>query len=148
MALAADGGRYASTCKVLSVFDKKGILIVTRVISFVAAVVLCTFLAASVHAAQVSLDGQWEGALAREGSQARVIVNFKTTAGGVEGTMTMPSVGMFKQTLSKIAFNSPKAHFEQENVAAVFDGVVRGDELSGDLQIIGLNGTFRLRRTR
>lgn len=119
-----------------------------RVMSFVAAIVLCAFIAASVHAAQVSLDGQWEGTLVREGSEAKVIVNFKTTAGGVEGTMTMPSVGMFRQPLSKITFNSPKAHFEQENVAAVFDGVVRGDELSGDLQIIGLNGTFHLRRAR
>jgi Esterase FrsA-like len=121
---------------------------VPRVLSLVAAVVLCIFLAASVRAAQASLDGQWEGALVREGLEASVIVNFKTTAGGVEGTMTMPSVGMFRQPLSKIAFKSPKAHFEQENVAAVFDGVVRGDELSGDLQIIGLNGTFHLKRAR
>src|SRR5689334_19408165 len=100
-----------------------------RVISFVVAVVTCLFVAAPVRAAQVSLDGQWEGALVRERSEARVILNFRTTADGVEGTMTMPSVGMFRQPLSKIALDSPRVHFEQENVAAVFDGVVRGDNI-------------------
>lgn len=118
----------------------------TRAIRFVAAVVLCALLTASVYAAQTSLDGQWEGGLVREDSEARVTINFKTTDNGIEGTMTMPTVGMFRQPLSKIAFNSPKAHFEQENVAAVFDGVIHGNEISGDLQIIGLNGKFYLKR--
>lgn len=117
-----------------------------RVILFIAAILLCAFFAASARAPQVSLEGQWEGALVREGSEAEVTINFRTTVNGVEGTMTMPSVGMFRQPLSKIAFDAPKAHFEQENVAAVFEGVVRGDQIAGDLQIIGLNGTFYLKR--
>lgn len=117
-----------------------------RAIRFVATIVLFTFLSVSVNAAQTSLDGHWEGALVRESSEARVTINFKTTDNGIEGTMTMPTVGMFRQPLSKIALTSPKAHFEQENVAAVFDGVILGDEIRGDLQIIGLNGTFYLKR--
>jgi hypothetical protein len=84
--------------------DEKGILMMARVISFVATFAFCTFLTASVHAAQTTLDGQWEGALVREGSEAKVTINFKTTASGVEGTMTMPTVGMFRQPCSKIAF--------------------------------------------
>lgn len=120
----------------------------TKTLNFIAAAVICVLLFASSGAAQTSLDGQWQGALMREGAEAEVTVNFKTTANGVEGTMTMPSVGMFRQSLSKIAFNSPKAHFEQENVAAVFDGNIQADKISGDLQIIGVNGTFYLKRGR
>lgn len=118
-----------------------------RTINFITAIFLCAFLVASSQAAQTSLEGQWDGTLARQGSEAKVTINFKTTAGGeIEGTMTMPSVGMFRQSLSKISFNSPKIHFEQENVAAVFDGEIQGDKFTGDLQIIGLNGTFYLKR--
>jgi uncharacterized protein len=98
-------------------------------------------------AAQQPLDGPWEGALVREGAEAKITVNFKETAGVTEGTMTMLSVGMFRQPLSKLICESPKVHFEQENLAAVFDGEVHSDKISGRLQVIGLTGTFYLQRS-
>ena len=62
--------------------------------------------------------------------------------------MTMLSVGMFRQPLSNVILNSPQIHFEQKNLAAVFDGEVRGDQITGSLKIIGLNATFHLRRSK
>ena len=118
-----------------------------RTVNFITAIFLCALFASSSYATQTPLNGEWDGALLREGSEAKVKINFKTTAdGNIEGTMTMPSVGMFRQPLSKISFNSPKIHFEQENIAAVFDGEIQGNKFTGNLQIIGLNGTFYLKR--
>src|SRR5215510_5304534 len=98
----------------------------TRSVNLIVAALLCTSLAAFSHAAQSSLDGQWEGTLVRENSEAKITLNFRTTADGIEGTMNMPSVGMFRQPLSKITINSSKIHFEQDNIVAVFDGETQG----------------------
>jgi len=59
--------------------------------------------------------------------------------------MNMPDVGMFRQPLSAITINSSKTHFEQQNIAAVFDGEIQGDKITGTLEIIGLTGTFYLK---
>ncbi|MBA4124159.1 MAG: alpha/beta fold hydrolase [Acidobacteria bacterium] len=120
----------------------------TKTVKFITAIFLCAFWVASSYAAQTSLDGEWQGALVREGSEAKVSLNFKTTADGVEGTMTMPDVGMFRQPLSNISLSFPKAHFEQENIAAVFDGEIRDGKITGNLQVIGLTGTFYLERAK
>src|SRR5215813_12684968 len=112
------------------------------------AVLSWLFLAAPAHVAQTPLDGHWQGMLLREGSEVKVSVLFKPTASGVEGTMTMLTLGMFRQPLSKISLNLPRLHFEQENLAAIFDGEVHGDQISGDLQIIGLPGKFYLKRSQ
>ncbi len=116
--------------------------------NIIATALLCTSLAGFSRAAQVSLDGQWEGVLSREGSEAKVTLNFKDKQGPHEGTMTMLSVGMFRQPLTKIAYRSSKVHFEQENLAAVFDGEIRTNTINGNLQIIGLNGEFHLQRSK
>src|SRR5262245_39153367 len=60
--------------------------------------------------------------------------------------MNMLDVGMFRQPLSKIAINTPRVHFEQENIDGVFDGELRDGKISGNLQLIGLSGTFYLFR--
>jgi dienelactone hydrolase len=109
---------------------------------------LLVFWASVSLAAQQPLDGQWEGALTREGSEAKITITFKETPGVLEGTMTMLSVGMFQQQLSKLTYASPKVHFEQENLAAIFEGEVRADEIIGSLQVIGLAGAFHLQRSK
>ncbi len=60
----------------------------------------------------------------------------------------MPSVGMFRQPLSNISLKTSEAHFEQENIGAVFDGEIRNDKITGNLQVIGLTGTFYLERAK
>lgn len=121
---------------------------IARKVILIAAALFWVFLAASPLVAQTPIDGQWQGMLLREGSEAKVSVHFKTTASGVEGTMTMLTVGMFRQPLSKITLNLPQLHFEQENLAAIFDGEIRADQISGNLQIIGLAGKFHLKRSQ
>jgi hypothetical protein len=95
-------------------------LVAVKTSNSLLAVLFCFSLAHCCHAQQTLIDGEWEGALVREGSEAKISINFKATTSGIEGTMTMPTVGMFRQPLSKIAFSSPRAHFEQENLAAIF----------------------------
>jgi hypothetical protein len=116
-------------------------------VAILVTVLFFIFPAASSHAEQTPLDGRWEGALVREGSEAKIIVNFKTTARGIGGTMTMANVGMFRQPLSKITFDAHQAHFEQENLAAIFDGEIRADQIAGNLKVVGLTGTFHLKRS-
>jgi hypothetical protein len=118
----------------------------SRIVYLTAVILFSLFLSVSSRAAQSPLDGQWDGELVREGSEAKVTVIFKTTASGVEGTMTMPDVGMFRQPLSKITINSPKVHFEQDNIGGVFDGKIRNGRITGEMQVIGLSGTFYLSR--
>ena len=52
----------------------------------------------------------------REGSEATVSAIYKPTANGFNGTMTVLSVGMFRQPLSDVILNSPQIHFEQKNL--------------------------------
>src|SRR5262245_36642956 len=75
---------------------------ISRKLNLIAAALFWVFFAATPHVAQTPLAGQWQGMLLREGSEAKVSVNFKPTPNGIEGTMTMLTVGMFRQPLSKI----------------------------------------------
>src|SRR5215813_1105213 len=122
-------------------------LMIARRVNLIA-VLSWLFLAAPAHVAQTPLDGHWQGMLLRDGSEVKVSVLFKRTASSLEGTMTMLTVGMFRQPLSKITLNLPQLHFEQENLAAILDGEIRADQISGNLQIIGLAGKFYLKRSQ
>lgn len=119
-----------------------------RTLNLIAGIFFLTFSVVFAQGAQTLLDGEWQGALMREGSEAEVFLNFKITADGIQGTMSMPSVGMFRQPLSNIALSSSKAHFEQENIGAIFDGEIRDGKIIGNLQVIGLTGTFHLERAK
>jgi hypothetical protein len=75
--------------------------------SLTAVILTCTLLAVPAEGARTPLDGEWQGVLMHKDSEAKVTVNFKSTADGVVGTMTMLDVGMFRQPLSKIKLAPP-----------------------------------------
>jgi hypothetical protein len=52
---------------------------VVRSRNIIATALLCTCVGGFSRAAESSLDGQWEGVLSREGSEAKVTLNFKTS---------------------------------------------------------------------
>src|SRR5215468_2672752 len=116
---------------------------ISRKVNLIAAALFWGFFAATPHVAQTPLAGQWQGMLLREGSEAKVSVNFKPTPAGIEGTMTMLTVGMFRQPLSKITVNLPQLHFEQSNLDAIFE-----EEVHFRNREVTLAGTLTLPLTR
>jgi hypothetical protein len=93
----------------VSLNDNEGTAVMMRSRNIIAtALLLCTSLAAFSRAVQGSLDGQWERVLSRQGSEAKVSLRFKDVKGSLEGTMTMLSVGMFRQPLTTFLLIHPK----------------------------------------
>jgi pimeloyl-ACP methyl ester carboxylesterase len=109
---------------------------------------ICSILlaASAPSSAQQPLTGHWEGFLQRQGSTAAVSLDLTVGGGVAKGTMTMPSVGMFREPLSNITYRSSLMHFEQQNLDAVFDGDIQGDRITGRMRFIWLTGTFSLHR--
>jgi pimeloyl-ACP methyl ester carboxylesterase len=108
----------------------------------------CLLFTIAAAATPSQLEGYWEGSLDREASVAPVAVTISRTTDGLAGQMSMPSVGMFRQPLSDITVHLPKVHFQQQNLAATFDGQIDGDQIQGRLEMIGVTGTFHLKRSR
>ena len=119
--------------------------IVLRLISYM--LVAITFSGVSQGTDEPSLIGHWEGALVHEGYESSEKLDFKPAGSQIAGTMTMPDVGMFKQPLTNVGFHSPAAHFEPLNLAAIFDGELKADAITGKLEVIGVQATFYLHRS-
>jgi len=85
---------------------------------------------ASLHEA----EGYWEGAIDVMGQELIIKVDFAVEGAELSGTIDIPQQGAFQLPLANINYEAPKIHFELPvpNAKADFDGVLAGDEISGD----------------
>ena len=98
--------------------------------------------------AEASLAGRWEGtAVFVFGTRVQVVVDFETTAEGIEATMDVPGLGAVDAVLT-VRFDFPRVHFEAKDLGAVFDGEFKDGAIEGDFQVEGLSGTLRLEKVR
>lgn len=99
---------------------------------------------AGVH----EVDGHWEGAMSVMGQELIIKVDFAVDEDVLSGTIDIPQQGAFQLPLTNIKYESPKIHFELPvpNAKADFDGVLAGDEISGDFLQSGVKGSFNLKR--
>jgi pimeloyl-ACP methyl ester carboxylesterase len=99
---------------------------------------------AGVH----EVDGHWEGAISVMGQELIIKVDFAVAEDVLSGTIDIPQQGAFQLPLANIKYESPKIHFELPvpNAKADFDGVLAGDEISGDFLQSGVKGSFTLKR--
>ncbi len=100
---------------------------------------------ASLHEA----EGYWEGAIDVMGQELIIKVDFAVEGAELSGTIDIPQQGAFQLPLANINYEAPKIHFELPvpNAKADFDGVLAGDEISGDFLQSGVKGSFTLKRT-
>ena len=109
---------------------------------------LCLFGAASVSAAQQSIEGHWEGAMIRE--EARLPVSFDFTKGetGPKVSFNSPTQRAIGIPITNVSFSSPKIHMELvgDTTTIVFDGEFAGDTIVGQFRENDARGTFSLRR--
>jgi pimeloyl-ACP methyl ester carboxylesterase len=100
-------------------------------------------------AAVNEVAGHWEGAISVMGQKLIIKVDFAADENVLSGTMDIPQQGVFQSPLTNIKYESQKIHFELPvpNAKADFDGVLAGDEISGDFLQSGIEGSFNLKRT-
>ena len=101
------------------------------------------------HASLHEVEGHWEGAIGIMGQELIIKVDFAVHDEALSGTIDIPQQGAFQLPLANINYESPKIHFELPvpNAKADFDGVLAGDEISGDFLQSGVKGSFTLERT-
>ncbi len=94
------------------------------------------------------IEGHWEGAISVMGQELIIKVDFAVDEDVLSGTIDIPQQGAFQLPLTNIKYESPKIHFELPvpNAKADFDGVLAGDEISGDFLQSGVKGSFNLKR--
>ncbi|HXL04107.1 MAG TPA: alpha/beta fold hydrolase [Bacillota bacterium] len=100
---------------------------------------------ASLH----EMEGHWEGAINVMGQELIIRVDFAVCDGTLSGTIDIPQQGALGLPLANIKLESPNIHFELPvpNARADFDGVLAGDEISGDFLQSGVKGSFSIKRT-
>ena len=94
------------------------------------------------------VTGHWEGAVSVMGQELIIKVDFAVDEGVLSATIDIPQQGVFQSPLTNIKYESPKIHFELPvpNAKVDFDGVLAGDEISGDFLQSGIKGSFNLKR--
>jgi hypothetical protein len=91
--------------------------------------------------------GRWSGSVSAEGlATIAIIVVFDED---LRGTMDVPAQGKTGVALTGIVVAPPRVHFELpiDDGKAVFEGVLRGDTISGSFTQGPLAATFSIHRS-
>ncbi len=116
--------------------------------------VALVFLMASVlprgALAEQPIAGHWEGAISIMGQDLGIKVDFRSDATGLKASIDIPMQGAIGLPLTNVKFETPKVHFELPAGPglAVFDGEMKGDQISGSFSQSGMTGTFQLKRAQ
>jgi uncharacterized protein len=92
--------------------------------------------------------GQWKGQMEFSGQQVPVEMKLSGEGSALKGTVSFPQSGAIDATLDKLSHQNGKLHMEVGPAPGnlVFEGEVRGDNISGTFAQPGLEGTFALER--
>jgi uncharacterized protein len=103
---------------------------------------------APLSSAEPPPAGHYEGAISVMGSELEIKVDFEAKGGELSATIDIPVQRAVGLPLSGIRFEPPKIHFDLAAGPgiAVFDGEIKGAEISGRFVQAGAEGTFRLTR--
>ncbi len=112
------------------------------------ALLLCGFWIPA-SAAQESPAGEWVGGYELKGVYTPIRAQFGLENGGVKATLDLPMREETGVKLNQVRFQSPNVHCElpRRAGAIVFDGQLRGDTITGNIQQGNERGTFHLVRT-
>jgi uncharacterized protein len=119
-----------------------------RALQIITLMTFCAVGSATPWQAQQPLEGHWEGAISIMGAQLGIRVDFKTDQEGLKATIDIPQQGAKGLVLKDFRFDSPKVHFELPAgpTIAIFDGELKGNEISGSFTQGPASGTFSLKR--
>jgi pimeloyl-ACP methyl ester carboxylesterase len=100
--------------------------------------------------AQNSIEGHWEGVMARDGANLPVSFDFIKQGGTIKASFNSPTQRALGIPLQKFAYADSKVRFELVGDATtiVFDGEVAADDLHGQFQEGDARGTFSFKRVR
>lgn len=111
---------------------------------------LLLFFTAAVNAQTAALAGHWEGAISREGKNWRVWLDITAENSTADGTADFPDYGLYAMPVSA-AVEENKATITVKdggNTAAVFNGAINADEITGEWKGLNLTASFQLKRTK
>jgi hypothetical protein len=100
-------------------------------------------------AAQLPAGGHWEGAIKVVGQELAIAVDISGDTGAPKATIDIPQQGAKGLGLMNVRLNDQLVHFELPAGPglAVFDGVLRGETISGTFEQGPMKGTFELKKT-
>src|SRR6267378_3952119 len=102
------------------------------VIGMVTLVLGCLFV--SPCQGQQTLEGDWVGGLDFGREWQTVNFSFKSEGATIKGTLDFPQQNRIGLALKRVVFESPHVHIEWQGRmdVAVFDGLLKGDSISGE----------------
>jgi hypothetical protein len=113
----------------------------------VAVLAACTSTPAGPPPSPQAVVGRWAGSVTAEGlATIAIIVVFDETLSGV---MDVPAQGKTGVALEAVTIAPPRVHFELpiDDGKAVFEGILRGDTISGSFTQGPLAATFSIHRS-
>ena len=93
-----------------------------------------------------SIVGHWEGVNKIAGQELTIIVDFKLTSDDLIATIDIPFRGLKGLELSGVQLDGSRVHFKLDTPegAAVWDGVLEGEMITGKFSQADFQGTFQL----
>ena len=111
-------------------------------------IIILALLGTSAPAFAQTADGVWAGAIAVMGQDLGIMVKFTTSGTSTAATIDIPQQMALGMPLSNVRWAPPAVHFELPAGPglAIFDGVVKGDSITGTFRQSGIKGTFHVGR--
>ncbi len=80
-----------------------------------------------------SIDGHWEGVAFKDGEKLQFVVDFRTEANRIRGTISVADMGILGAPLTHIRYRPPDLHYEtlEGSDFSTFDGKVEHARVSG-----------------
>jgi len=113
---------------------------------FVFALAASFGLSSLLFGSQPDLIGHWDGIMVREAAQLEVSFDFATSGTEPTGSFTSLTQQAMDYPLASVGVNADAIHFTLGD-SLVFDGQLRGNEITGTFTDDGGKGDFTLRRT-
>lgn len=107
------------------------------------------YVTGTVMAEDVSITGQWKGAIVIQGQELEIIVNFKEDATGLRATIDIPIQRVNNFSLGNVKLNAPDIYFElPSNAVGKFYGKIDGDKIKGEYTQASVKANFYLERVQ
>lgn len=107
------------------------------------------YLTGTVMAGDVSITGQWTGAIVIQGQEVEINVSFKEDSTGYRATIDIPIQNVNNFSLINVKLNAPDIYFElPSNAVGKFYGEIDGDEIKGGYIQASVKANFYLKRVQ
>jgi dipeptidyl aminopeptidase/acylaminoacyl peptidase len=94
------------------------------------------------------IHGQWKGKIIKDNKEWSTELNLYSAGKEINGDFDLPDYGLYHLIFNTVHINDSVIYFEysDKNSKATFNGILKGNSISGEWEGLGIKGVFSIRK--